>query len=108
MSKDRKPARETSPCVGTATRKASRRLTQLYDNALSPCGLRSTQSQSWPSSIAGRWSRRPGQLLVPAGRALARLNRDDRNFLPSCLDGAWALKKAKWSLITIVAHLSTS
>ena len=43
MSKDRKPAREASLCVGTATRKASRRLTQLYDNALSPCGLRSTQ-----------------------------------------------------------------
>ena len=43
MSKDRKPAREASLCVGTATRKASRRLTQLYDNALSPSGLRSTQ-----------------------------------------------------------------
>jgi DNA-binding MarR family transcriptional regulator len=43
MSKDRKPAREASPSVATATRKASRRLTQLYDNALKPCGLKSTQ-----------------------------------------------------------------
>jgi DNA-binding MarR family transcriptional regulator len=43
MSKDRKPAGVASLCVGTATRKASRRLTQLYDTALNPCGLRSTQ-----------------------------------------------------------------
>ncbi|HVJ53164.1 MAG TPA: MarR family transcriptional regulator [Aliidongia sp.] len=32
-----------SPCSATAMRKASRRLTQLYDDALTPCGLRSTQ-----------------------------------------------------------------
>src|SRR5258708_9077987 len=43
MSKNRKPAREVSPCNATAMRKASRRLTQLYDDALEPCGLRSTQ-----------------------------------------------------------------
>jgi DNA-binding MarR family transcriptional regulator len=30
-------------CNATALRKASRRLTQLYDDALGPCGLRSTQ-----------------------------------------------------------------
>ena len=30
-------------CCATALRKASRRLTQLYDNALMPSGLRSTQ-----------------------------------------------------------------
>jgi DNA-binding MarR family transcriptional regulator len=32
-----------SPCNATAMRKASRRLTQLYDTALAPSGLRSTQ-----------------------------------------------------------------
>jgi DNA-binding MarR family transcriptional regulator len=32
-----------SPCIAAAIRKASRRLTQLYDGALAPCGLRSTQ-----------------------------------------------------------------
>ena len=32
-----------SPCNATALRKASRRLTQLYDAALEPTGLRSTQ-----------------------------------------------------------------
>jgi DNA-binding MarR family transcriptional regulator len=30
-------------CSATALRKASRRVTQLYDTALLPCGLRSTQ-----------------------------------------------------------------
>jgi DNA-binding MarR family transcriptional regulator len=32
-----------NPCCATALRQASRRLNQLYDNALAPCGLRSTQ-----------------------------------------------------------------
>jgi len=34
---------EESPCNATAMRKATRRMTQLYDNALAPAGLRSTQ-----------------------------------------------------------------
>jgi DNA-binding MarR family transcriptional regulator len=34
---------DASHCHATALRKASRRLTQLYDDALEPCGLRSTQ-----------------------------------------------------------------
>jgi DNA-binding MarR family transcriptional regulator len=38
-----KPAVHSSPCNATALRKASRRLTQLYDAALEPTGLRSTQ-----------------------------------------------------------------
>ena len=42
MSTDPKSGDE-SPCFSTALRKASRRLTQLYDDALDPCGLRSTQ-----------------------------------------------------------------
>jgi DNA-binding MarR family transcriptional regulator len=43
MSKDRKQGYEESPCVASAMRKASRRLTQLYDRAMEPWGLRSTQ-----------------------------------------------------------------
>src|ERR1700692_1350648 len=34
---------EESPCNATAMRKATRRMTQLYDDALAPAGLRSTQ-----------------------------------------------------------------
>jgi DNA-binding MarR family transcriptional regulator len=37
------PNATTSPCYATAMRKASRRLTQLFDDALLPSGLRSTQ-----------------------------------------------------------------
>ena len=43
MTADSKPAVRISPCNATALRKASRRLTQLYDAALEPTGLRSTQ-----------------------------------------------------------------
>jgi DNA-binding MarR family transcriptional regulator len=43
MLKDHKPVGEQSSCTATAMRKASRRLTQLYDVALAPCGIRSTQ-----------------------------------------------------------------
>jgi DNA-binding MarR family transcriptional regulator len=35
--------RNLASCHATALRKASRRLTQLYDDALAPAGLRSTQ-----------------------------------------------------------------
>jgi DNA-binding MarR family transcriptional regulator len=37
------PSPEPGPCNGTALRKATRRVSQLYDAALAPCGLRSTQ-----------------------------------------------------------------
>ena len=39
---ERAPA-DVSPCNGTALRKATRRVSQLYDSVLAPCGLRSTQ-----------------------------------------------------------------
>jgi DNA-binding MarR family transcriptional regulator len=43
MTTDNKRTSRASPCNATALRKASRRLTQLYDTALEPTGLRSTQ-----------------------------------------------------------------
>jgi hypothetical protein len=36
-------ADQKSPCSATAMRKATRRMTQLYANALAPAGLRTTQ-----------------------------------------------------------------
>ena len=36
-------AADESPCSATAMRKATRRMTQLFDDALAPAGLRSTQ-----------------------------------------------------------------
>jgi DNA-binding MarR family transcriptional regulator len=38
-----RPGYRPGECFVGATRKASRRLTQFYDDALVPCGLRSTQ-----------------------------------------------------------------
>ena len=43
MLKNRNSSVGETPCSATALRKASRRLTQLYDAALDGCGLRSTQ-----------------------------------------------------------------
>ena len=43
MTTDSKPTFRISPCNAPALRKASRRLTQLYDTALEPTRLRSTQ-----------------------------------------------------------------
>jgi DNA-binding MarR family transcriptional regulator len=39
----RQPEMEKSLCNCTALRKATRRVSQLYDSALEPCGLRTTQ-----------------------------------------------------------------
>ena len=36
-------ADQESPCSATAMRKVTRRMTQLYANALAPAGLRTTQ-----------------------------------------------------------------
>ena len=43
MPKERRPVHEESECYATAMRKASRRLTQLYDDTLEQSGLRSTE-----------------------------------------------------------------
>jgi len=43
MQRDGNQRAEAGACSATALRKASRRLTQLYDGALEPSGLRSTQ-----------------------------------------------------------------
>jgi DNA-binding MarR family transcriptional regulator len=74
MASGRKPTREQSDCNGTAMRKASRRLTQLYDTALEPCGLRSTQF-----AILAELERAPGE--PPTMADLARALVMDRSAL---------------------------
>src|SRR4051812_50188943 len=54
MSRDCQSVSHSSPCFATAIRKASRRLSQLYDDALAREGLRSTQF-----AILGHLSRWP-------------------------------------------------
>lgn len=43
MARETSLKQRTGACYATALRKASRRMTQLYDDALVSCGLRSTQ-----------------------------------------------------------------
>jgi DNA-binding MarR family transcriptional regulator len=63
-----------SPCNATAMRKASRRVTQLYDDALAPCGLRSTQH-----AILAELDRRSDE--PPTMRELAQALVMDRSAL---------------------------
>jgi len=78
------------PCCATAMRKATRRLTQLYDDALEACGLRSTQF-----AILAELDFKPG--TPPTMAELAHLLVLDRsalghNLQPLLRDGFVALK----------------
>jgi DNA-binding MarR family transcriptional regulator len=83
-------AGEDLPCCATAMRKATRRLTQLYDDALERCGLRSTQF-----AILAELDFKPGD--PPTMAELAKLLVMDRsalghNLQPLLRDGLVALK----------------
>jgi DNA-binding MarR family transcriptional regulator len=54
---------EAGRCNGTALRKATRRVSQIYDAALAPCGLRSTQ-RSILVSIARAGTPNMGELAA--------------------------------------------
>ncbi|GAB3064662.1 MarR family transcriptional regulator [Stenotrophomonas tumulicola] len=43
MARNPRPRQEEAPCHCTALRKASRRVSQIYDQALAPSGLKTTQ-----------------------------------------------------------------
>jgi DNA-binding MarR family transcriptional regulator len=78
------------PCCATAMRKATRRLTQLYDDALESCGLRSTQF-----AILAELDFRPGS--PPTMAELAQFLVLDRsalghNLQPLLRDGFVALR----------------
>src|ERR1043165_8108146 len=80
------------PCCATAMRKATRRLTQLYDDALERCGLRSTQF-----AILAEIDFKPGS--PPTMAELARLLVLDRsalghNLQPLQRDGLVVLKES--------------
>jgi DNA-binding MarR family transcriptional regulator len=80
-------------CFSTAVRKASRRLTQLYDDALAPSGLRSTQF-----SIIAELAMRSGS--PPTLAELAEAMVSDRSSLghalrPLVRDGYVALRRGQ-------------
>jgi DNA-binding MarR family transcriptional regulator len=87
----RTPPPDRSPCNATAMRKASRRLSQLYDDALEPCGLRTTQF-----AILAEVARRSAD--APTMAELARALVMDRsalghNLRPLERDGFLAFEK---------------
>src|SRR3989442_6511478 len=71
------PAIVAVPCMCASLRRASRALTQLYDDALRPLGLRATQFTVLQAlSLAGRISQGElGQLLVMDSTTLTRTLR---------------------------------
>ena len=79
-------------CFATAVRRASRRLTQLYDNALAPSGLRSTQF----SILADLATRSEAPTLTELAEAMV----SDRSSLghalrPLVREGYVALRRGK-------------
>jgi DNA-binding MarR family transcriptional regulator len=76
-------------CFVGAARKASRRLTQFYDDALEPCGLRSTQY-----SILSELTRfaSPPTLAELAGALVSDRSAVGHNLRPLIRDGYLALE----------------
>ncbi len=80
-----------SICNATAIRKASRRLTQLYDAALEPSGLRSTQYAILAE--LGRWSREPPTVRELAEGLVMDRSSLGHNLRPLERDGFVALEE---------------
>ena len=77
-------------CNATALRKASRRLSQLYDDALAPSGLRGTQFAIL-AEVAGRGSDPPTMAELAAALVVDR-SALGHNLRPLERDGLVALR----------------
>jgi DNA-binding MarR family transcriptional regulator len=83
------PGGRASECFATAARKASRRLSQFYDDALEPCGLRSTQ-YAMLNELAR--SARPPTLAELASALVSDRSAVGHNLRPLLRDGYVALE----------------
>lgn len=93
MPSERRAAYRSSPCYATAMRKASRRVTQLYDDALEPCGLRSTQ-YAILAELAARSAQHP-TLAELAGALVTDRSSVGHNLRPLERDGYVALREGE-------------
>jgi DNA-binding MarR family transcriptional regulator len=91
LPRTRKPVFEESPCVASAMRKASRRLTQLYDRAMEPLGLRSTQYTIL--SELKRRSKEPPTVAILAKALVMDRSSLGHNLRPLERDGYIALRE---------------
>ena len=83
------PGGRTPECFATAARKASRRLTQFYDEALEPSGLRSTQ-YAILAELAR--SEQPPTLAELASALVSDRSAAGHNLRPLARDGYVALE----------------
>jgi DNA-binding MarR family transcriptional regulator len=83
------PGGRASECFATAARKASRRITQFYDTALEPCGLRSTQ-YAMLNELAR--SAQPPTLAELASALVSDRSSVGHNLRPLVRDGYVALE----------------
>jgi DNA-binding MarR family transcriptional regulator len=90
MSKAPKLASSDVGCNATALRKASRRLTQLYDSALEPSGLRSTQFAILME--LNNWSASPPTLAELAAALVMERSALGHTLRPLERDGLIALQ----------------
>ncbi len=90
---DRKLIDRERLCYGTAMRKASRRLTQLYDDALEGSGLRSTQYAILAELDA--WSKDPPTIALLAEAMVMDRSALGHNLRPLVRDGLVALLKGQ-------------
>ena len=105
MSQAPTPGYRPGECFVGAARKASRRLTQFYDDALEPCGLRSTQYSilSELARFAG-----PPTLAELASALVSDRSAVGHNLRPLIRDGYVALepgaKDRRERRVVLTAH----
>jgi DNA-binding MarR family transcriptional regulator len=85
--------RRTSACYGAALRKASRRVAQLYDNAVAPCGLKATQYGILAELSAT--AENPPSLAELADQLVLDRSALGHNLRPLERDGFVAIRKDK-------------
>jgi DNA-binding MarR family transcriptional regulator len=91
MSKDGNPFPNEAPCNATAMRKASRRLTQMYDDALEGCGLRSTQFAILVELYL--WLKEPPTVAELAAKLVMDRSALGHNLRPLAREGLVALQE---------------
>jgi DNA-binding MarR family transcriptional regulator len=81
---------EMSPCFASATRKASRHLAQLYDSAIEPCGLKTTQYSILAE--VNRQSKGPPTIIELAYALVLERSALGHNLKPLVRDGFITLR----------------
>jgi DNA-binding MarR family transcriptional regulator len=93
MRKETNAFAQEPPCSATALRKASRRLTQLYDDALEGSGLRSTQFAILVE--LQRWAEEPPTVAQLAAKLVMDRSALGHNLRPLEREGLLSLQEGR-------------